>query len=95
MTRSLRRNGLLDWLSWPQSPILIQAVFKVAVTVFTAVAAVIGAVLAAPSFLGRALASYELLALASASGIVALGLMASYRRRERRRMLGMRDSALW
>ena len=69
--------------------------FQVSVTVFAAVAAVIAAALAAPSLLGRALASYELLALAAVSGILAWGLMASYRRRERRRMLEMRDSALW
>ena len=69
--------------------------FQVAVTLFTTIAAVIAAALAAPSFLGRALAGYELLVLAGASGILAFGLMASYRGRERRRMLGMRDSALW
>ena len=69
--------------------------FQAAVTVFAAVAAVIAAVLGAPSFLGRNLASYELLALATASGVLAWGLLASYRRRVRKRMLGMRDSALW
>ena len=69
--------------------------FQVAVTVFTAIAAVIAAALAAPPFLGRSLANYELLVLAAASGILAWGLMASYRRRARRRLLGMRDSALW
>ena len=71
------------------------AVFIVAVTVFAALAAATGAGLAASSLLGRSLASYELLVLAAAAGAVAWGLTATYRRRERKRMLGMRDSALW
>jgi hypothetical protein len=84
-----------DWLSWQQSPIFHPAVFIVAVSVFAAIAAATGAGLAAPSLLGRNLASYELLALAAAFGVLAWGLTASRRRRERKRMLGMRDSALW
>ena len=44
---------------------------------------------------GRNLASYELAALATVFGALAWGLTASHRRRERKRMLGMRDSALW
>jgi hypothetical protein len=71
------------------------AVFQVAVTVFAAIAAATGAGLAASSILGRSLASYELLALAAAFGALAWGLTASHRRRARKRMLGMRDSALW
>lgn len=71
------------------------AVFTVAVTVFAAIAAATGAGLAAPSLLGRTLASYELLALAVAFAAIGWGLTASHRRRERKRMLGMRDSALW
>lgn len=69
--------------------------FTAAVTVFTAIAAATGASLAAPSLLGRNLASYELLALAAVFGALAWGLAASHQRRERKRMLGMRDSALW
>lgn len=69
--------------------------FTVAVTVIAAVAAVIGAGLAAPLVLGRNLASFELAALALLFGLLGWGLTASRRRRERKRMLGMRDSALW
>ena len=69
--------------------------FIAAVTVFAAIAAATGAGLAAPSLLGRNLASYELLVLAAAFGAVAWGLIASRQRRKRKRMLGMRDSALW
>jgi hypothetical protein len=70
-------------------------VFQVAVTVFAALAAATGTALAAPAFLDRTLAAYELLALAAAFGALAWGLTASHRRRERKRVLGMRDSALW
>lgn len=66
-----------------------------AVPVFAAIAAAIGAGLAAPSLLGRTLASYELLVPAMVFGALAWGLAASHRRRQRKRMLGMRDSALW
>ena len=69
--------------------------FQVAVPIFAAIAAAIGAGIAAPSLLGRTLASYELLVLAAVFGVLAWGLTASRRRRERKRMLGMRDSALW
>ena len=69
--------------------------FQVAVTVIAALVAAIGAGLAGPSLLGRNLASYELAALATVFGALAWGLTASHRRRERKRMLGMRDSALW
>jgi hypothetical protein len=70
-------------------------VFTVAVTVIAAVAAATGAGLAAPALLGRSLASTELVAVAVAFALVGWGLTASHRRRERKRMLGMRDSALW
>ena len=69
--------------------------FQVAVTVIAAIAAATAASLAAPSLLGRSLASYELGVLAAAAAALAWGLAASHRRRERKRMLGMRDSALW
>jgi hypothetical protein len=68
---------------------------QVAVTVIAAIAAATGAGLAAPALFGRSLASYELAGVAAAFGVVAWGLTASWRRRERKRMLGMRDSALW
>lgn len=71
------------------------AVFTVAVTVFAAIAAVTGAALAAPTLLGRNLASYELVALAVVFAAFGWGVTASQRRRQRKRMLGMRDSALW
>ena len=71
------------------------AVFIVAVTVFAAIAAATGAGLAAPSLLGRNLTSYELVALSAAFAGVAWGLTASRRRRQRKRLLEMRDSALW
>ena len=76
-------------------PLQYQAVFQVAVTVIAAIAAATGAGLAAPALFGRTLASYELAAVAVAFGALVWGLAASYRRRERKRMLGMRDSALW
>jgi hypothetical protein len=68
---------------------------QVAVTVIAAVAAATGAGLAAPALFGRGLASYELAGVAAAVAVVAWGLTASWRRRERKRMQGMRDSALW
>ena len=71
------------------------AVFIVAVTVFAAIAAATGAGLAAPSLLGRNLASYELIAVAAAFAGVAWSLTASRQRRQRKRLLEMRDSALW
>jgi hypothetical protein len=70
-------------------------VFQVVISVVAAIAAATGAGLAAPSLIGRSLASYELLAVAAAFGALAWGLTASHRRRERKRLLGMRDSALW
>jgi hypothetical protein len=70
-------------------------VFQIAITVVAAIAAATGAGLLAPTLFGRSLASYELLAVAAASGALAWGLTASHRRRERKRLLGMRDSALW
>ena len=75
--------------------IFYSEVFIAAVTFFAAIAAATGAGLAAPSLLGRNLASYELLVLAAAFGALAWGLIASRQRRKRKRMLGMRDSALW
>ena len=68
---------------------------QVAITVVAAVAAATAAGLVAPSLFGRSLASYELLAVAAVSGALAWMLTASRRRRERKRLLGMRDSALW
>jgi membrane protease YdiL (CAAX protease family) len=70
-------------------------VFTVAVTVIAAVVAATGAGLAAPSLLGRNLASVELVGVGVVFALVGWGLTASRRRRERKRMLGMRDSALW
>ena len=67
----------------------------VAVTVIVAVAAAVGAGLAAPVLLGRGLAVFELLGAGLVFGLVGWGLTASHRRRLRKRMLEMRDSALW
>ena len=69
--------------------------FQVAVSVIAAVVAATGAALAAPSLIGRGLASFELAGFAAAFGGLAWGLAASHLRRARKRMLGMRDSALW
>ena len=69
--------------------------FQVAVTVLAAAAAATVATLAAPAVIGRTIASYEAAVLAAVFGALAWGLAASHRRRERRRLLGMRDSALW
>ena len=69
--------------------------FQVAITVVAALAAATGAGLVAPALLGRSLASYELAGVAAAFAALAWGLASSHRRRERKRMLGMRDSALW
>lgn len=69
--------------------------FTAAVTVIAAIAAAIGAGLLASALLGRSLSSYELVALAVSFALVGWGLTASHRRRERKRMLEMRDSALW
>jgi hypothetical protein len=71
------------------------AVFTVAVTVLAAVVAATGAGIAAPTVLGRGLAMFELVIIALAFGLLGWGLTASHRRRERKRMLEMRDSALW
>lgn len=67
----------------------------VAVTVIAALAAATGAGLAAPSLLGRNLASIELVGVAVAFALVGWGLTTSRRRRERKRVQEMRDSALW
>ena len=69
--------------------------FTAAVTVIAAIAAAIGAGLLASALLGRSLSSYELVELAVSFALVGWGLTASHRRRERKRMLEMRDSALW
>lgn len=69
--------------------------FTAAITVLAAVAATTGVGFAAPALLGRSLASYELAVLAVAFALLGWGLSASHRRRERKRMLEMRDSALW
>jgi hypothetical protein len=70
-------------------------VFPVAVTVIAAVAATIGAGLGAPTLFGRHLAPIELIAVASFLALCGGIFLASQRRRQRRRMQGMRDSALW
>lgn len=69
--------------------------FTVAVTVLAAVVAVAGAGFAAPSLIGRSLAIPELFAIALPVGLLGWILTAKHRRRERKRMLEMRDSALW
>jgi predicted exporter len=70
-------------------------VFTVAVTVIAAVVAATGASLAAPALLGRSLAIFELAAIALVFGAIGWGLTTSRRLRERKRILEMRDSALW
>lgn len=85
----------MNWLSWLLSGKHRSAVFTAAVSIIAAVAAATGVGLAAPFLLGRSLASYELLALVATFALVGWGLTASHRRRERKRMLEMRDSALW
>ena len=90
------RNGAWpNWLSWALSGKSHSAVFTVAVTVFAAVAAATGAIFVAPSVLGRNLASYELAVLAVVLAALGWGFTASHRRRARKRILEMRDSALW
>lgn len=69
--------------------------FTAAVTVIAAIAAATGAGFAASALLGRSLASYELVILAVTFGLLGWGLGASHRRRERKRVQEMRDSALW
>ena len=69
--------------------------FPVAVTVIAALAATIGAGLSAPSLLGRHLAPIELIAVAGVFALCGWAVMASQRRRQRKRTQGMRDSALW
>jgi hypothetical protein len=70
-------------------------VFNVAVTIIIAVVATTGAGIAAPKILGRPLAGVEMVAIALAAGVLAWALVTSHRRRLRKRMQGMRDSALW
>ncbi|GAC1607513.1 MAG: hypothetical protein NVS3B2_16480 [Ramlibacter sp.] len=69
--------------------------FPVAITVIAALAATTGAGLTAPSVIGRPLATIELIVIAAVFALCGWGLMASQRRRQRKRMQGMRDSALW
>ena len=76
----------------PGSP---SAVFTVVVTVIAAIAAATGAGLVAPSMLGRNLGGFELAAVGLVFGLLGWGLTASHRRRARKRILEMRDSALW
>ena len=71
------------------------AVFTAAVTVIAAVVAATGAGLAAPALLGRPLAVSELAAIALVFGAIGWGLTTSRQRRQRKRILEMRDSALW
>jgi hypothetical protein len=70
-------------------------VFIVAVTLIAAVVATTAAVLSAPSLLGRPLAGVELALVGIAAALIAYGLATSRRRRLRKQILGMRDSALW
>ena len=72
-----------------------RAVFAVAVTSIAVIAATAGAGLAAPALIGRNLTVGELVAVAAAFAAEGWALTASRRRRERKRLLGMRDSALW
>jgi hypothetical protein len=67
------------------------------VAVPLAVAALVaaGAFFAAHSILGRDLAIVEWVLLALAIGIAGAAFVSTRRRRERRRIMGMRDSALW
>ena len=69
--------------------------FTVVVTVIAALVAAAAAGIAAPSILGRNLASLELVGVALGFGLLGWGLTRSLQRRERKRMLEMRDSALW
>ena len=69
--------------------------FTVVVTVIASIAAATGASLVAPSMLGRNLASFELAAVGLVFGLLGWALTASHRRRARKRILEMRDSALW
>ena len=84
-----------DWLSWPLSLKFHPAVLSLAVTIAAAVAAATGAALASSILFGRNLGSFEVAALAAAFAALGWGLTASHRRRERKRILEMRDSALW
>lgn len=70
-------------------------VLTVAVPIIAAVAAAAGAVLAAPFILGRDLSTLELVLLVFAFALFGWALASTLRRRERKRILGMRDSALW
>ena len=69
--------------------------FTAAVTVIAAVAAATGAGLVAPFILGRNLSGFEFAAIALVFALLGWALTASHRRRVRRRILEMRDSALW
>ena len=68
---------------------------SLAVTIVAAVAAATGAALVSSNLFGRNLGSFELVALAVVFAALGWGLTASHRRRERKRILEMRDSALW
>ena len=65
------------------------------VTIAAAVAAATGAALVSPLIFGRNLGNFELVAMALAFAALGWGLTASHRRRERKRIHEMRDSALW
>lgn len=67
----------------------------VTVTAIVALVAALGAGFAAPSILGRHLTTFELVAVALAVGLLGWGFTATRRRRLRRQILEMRDSALW
>lgn len=69
--------------------------FHIAVIIIAALVATTGAGIAAPSLLGRSLAGVELAAVGLAAGLLAWALVTSHRRRLRKRVQGMRDSALW
>nr|WP_315430950.1 hypothetical protein [uncultured Albidiferax sp.] len=68
---------------------------NIALMSFTAVLAVAGASALAPSWLGRNLSLWEGLLCGVFAWFIA-GLVLHYRKRqERKRLIGMRDSALW
>lgn len=69
--------------------------FNVTVTAIAAIVAALAAGFAAAPVLGRNLTGFELVTVALAVGLLGWGFTATRRRRLRRRMLEMRDSALW
>jgi len=95
-SQTLKGRGCLDVEQLLASKYQVpNPMLNIALMSFTAVLAAAGAFALAPPWLGRNLSLWEDLLCGGLVWLIA-GLMLRYRKRqERKRLIGMRDSALW